>query len=803
MLPVPAWTPRRKDGIWILLVALIYYGIVSPTTASHVPAMSTREKRQLRDQVKNMFLHGYHSYMDHAFPADELMPLSCKGRFRSQGIGRGDVDDAMGNYSLTLVDTLDTLVLLNEFAEFERAVRLVIDTVHFDKDIVVSVFETNIRMLGGLLAAHVLAVEVQRKRGEMLWYQNELLDLSKDLGHVLLEAFSSSTGVPYPRVNLKFGLNNGLDKQRHTCAACAGTMILEFAALSRLTGDPIFEQKSRLAMDYIWSRRHSSSGLVGHIIDVDSGDWIRRESGIGAGSDSYYEYVLKSYILLGDETYLHRFHRHYEALMKYVLKGSRMMDVHMHQPAFTSKAYLDALIAFFPGLQVLYGDVELAKESFKLLYKVVQRYNFLPEAFTPEPDLRMYWSESYLRPEYIESAYFLYTATKDSFYLNVGKELVSSLEQYSRVACGYAALKDTGSGLHDDRMDSFFLAETLKYLYLLFSEPADLLVDLHDYVFTTEAHLLPLHLARKNLTASTRHSFQMLLQEDVPLSSCPHSHIQQPFSSLWKSPEIVLKDMSSLTASEDGEVQLEQCSQQSGAINPLSQTLIQQLAKFRTRTIAAAEVNWDNPEHVLLLTEMGISMVRRENGHILLSQDATKAKSVGLAAEGMILMQELIQSFRAPPNQLLTANVLLSSRQGSFNTTLKASPAQFGLPLTKEIGVEGTLAFAGEPVEGCVGGSQGLEELEGKVAVVMRGGCMFSDKARVVEEAGAIAMVVLDNKAGSSFKAGPPFAMSGDPHSHGLKAITIPAVFLFDQEAQVLRQAVENYPDLRVAFFSD
>ena len=102
---------------------------------------------------------------------------------------------------------------------------------------------------------------------------------------------------------------------------------------------------------------------------MDSGDWIRRESGIGAGLDSYYEYVLKSYILLGDDTYLHRFHRHYAALLKYVMKDSRMLDVHMHQPGATSKPYLDALTAFFPGLQVLYGDVELAKNSYKVLSK--------------------------------------------------------------------------------------------------------------------------------------------------------------------------------------------------------------------------------------------------------------------------------------------------------------------------------------------------------------------------------------------------------------------------------------------------
>ena len=103
----------------------------------------------------------------------------------------------------------------------------------------------------------------------------------------------------------------------------------------------------------------------------------------------------------------------------------------------------------------------------------MQRYNFLPEAFTPEPELRMYWPESYLRPEFIESTYFLYTATKDPFYLEVGRNLVGSLETFSRVPCGYAALRDTARGTHDDRMDSFFLSETLKYLYLLFSEPGE------------------------------------------------------------------------------------------------------------------------------------------------------------------------------------------------------------------------------------------------------------------------------------------------------------------------------------------
>ena len=116
--------------------------------------MSVRERHALRDQVKEMFDHGFDGYMRHAFPADELMPLSCKGRFRDVEANRGDLDDALGNFSLTLIDSLDTLVILDELDRFDAAVRLVADSVTFDSDIVVSVFEVNIRVVGTLHVLH-------------------------------------------------------------------------------------------------------------------------------------------------------------------------------------------------------------------------------------------------------------------------------------------------------------------------------------------------------------------------------------------------------------------------------------------------------------------------------------------------------------------------------------------------------------------------------------------------------------------------------------------------------------------------
>lgn len=151
----------------------------------------------------------------------------------------------------------------------------------------------------GLLSAHVLAEFIRKKeRGDdahLKWYRGELLEMAKDLGYRLLPAFNTTTGIPHARINLKNGMKSEeLKSSRETCTACAGTMLLEFAALSRLSGEPIFEIKAHAAMDALWKIRHRGSDLMGTVMNVHSGDWIRRDSGVGAGIDSYYEYLLKS-----------------------------------------------------------------------------------------------------------------------------------------------------------------------------------------------------------------------------------------------------------------------------------------------------------------------------------------------------------------------------------------------------------------------------------------------------------------------------------------------------------------------------
>jgi hypothetical protein len=112
-----------------------------------VCAMQREERRALREEARDLFTHAWDNYMEHAFPMDVLLPMSCKG------------SDAWGGMSMTVLDTLDTLAIMGNASEFERMVNWCIAHIDFDIDETVSVFETNIRALGGLISAHLLAID--------------------------------------------------------------------------------------------------------------------------------------------------------------------------------------------------------------------------------------------------------------------------------------------------------------------------------------------------------------------------------------------------------------------------------------------------------------------------------------------------------------------------------------------------------------------------------------------------------------------------------------------------------------------
>ncbi|KAL0414419.1 UNVERIFIED_CONTAM: Alpha-mannosidase I MNS4 [Sesamum radiatum] len=144
--------------------------------------VTKEEAKQLRDEVREMFYHAFDGYMKHAFPRDELKPLSCGG------------EDTLGGYALTLIDSLDTLALLGDRERFATSVEWIGKNLRFDINKTVSVFETTIRVLGGLLSAHLIASDYNTGM-RIPSYDDELLHLAEDLARRMLPAFDTPTGI--------------------------------------------------------------------------------------------------------------------------------------------------------------------------------------------------------------------------------------------------------------------------------------------------------------------------------------------------------------------------------------------------------------------------------------------------------------------------------------------------------------------------------------------------------------------------------------------------------------------------------
>ncbi|XP_050948196.1 ER degradation-enhancing alpha-mannosidase-like protein 3 [Labeo rohita] len=762
------WIRRGKHncgGFVMALAAVVFSCLLIGVTGQDGQAMTAEEKSKIRDQILEMFDHAYNSYMDYAYPADELMPLSCRGRVRGLEPNRGDIDDSLGKFSLTLIDTLDTLVLLNKLDEFEEAVKKTVRDVRLDNDIVVSVFETNIRVLGGLLGAHVMA-DVLKQRGEkMQWYRDELLHMAKELGYRLLPAFNTTSGLPYPRVNLRYGVVSPLSRtgtESDTCTACAGTMILEFAALSRLSGDPIFEEHARKAMDVLWEKRQRGSDLVGTVINIHNGDWVRRDSGVGAGIDSYYEYLMKAYILLGDKVYLERFNTHYSAIMKYISQPPLLLNVHMHNPTVNVRSWMDSLLAFFPGLQVLRGDLKPAIETHEMLYQVTKQHNFLPEAFTTE--FRVHWGQHPLRPEFAESTYFLYKATGDPYYLKVGQSIVEKLNTHTRVPCGFAAVQDVRTGTHEDRMDSFFLAEMFKYLYLLFSEKSQLPIDIDDYIFTTEAHLLPVSLSTTQPSCHTNNTEPQAHEDDLFSYSCPSAQTLFPNNPTFA--KTIRDGYKYLT----GVGRAQQASPVRGIELPLHDTGLEPVEFLKSMGISLTP-----------LTEL----VSASRGSV--SQDSQK---------GVYKLKLVAEVSQTPEHEeVVPLIVQLISPPFLGRTVLTAGPAKFGMDLTKqEHGMKGSIVKS-VPYTAC-GPIENAMELQGHIALALRGDCMFAAKARRLQEAGVTGVIFIDHREGSSSAETPLFQMVGD--GEPTDDITVPLVFLFSKEGAILTAALQEHQNVDV-----
>ncbi|CAK1578586.1 unnamed protein product [Parnassius mnemosyne] len=491
------------------------------------PCLTIREYSKedilkLREEVREMFQHAYDSYLRYAYPYDELRPLSCDGV------------DTWGSYSLTLIDALDTLAIIGNYTEFNRVVDIVLQKQNFDTDINVSVFETNIRIIGGLLSAHLLSHKTGLKL-EPGWPCNgPLLRLAEDVAHRLIAAFDTATGMPYGTINLRSGVPPG--ETSVTCTAGVGTFIVEFGTLSRLTGDPLYEEVAYNALKALYHHR-SPIGLLGNHIDVMTGRWTAQDAGIGGGVDSYYEYLVKGAILLEKPELMSMFKEARQVIDKYLKKDdwfvwATMQRGHVTLPVFQS------LESYWPGLLSLIGETDTAMRIIHNYHSVWKQYGFTPEVYNLGTGEASSSRESYpLRPELIESIMYLYRETRDPILLQMGEDILRSIQHSARTPCGYATIKDVRDHRKEDRMESFFLAETTKYLYLLFDPDnfihnpgvhgtvintpnGECIVDVGGYIFNTEAHpidptmLYCCHEARQGINISEVHRIYQILEEE-------------------------------------------------------------------------------------------------------------------------------------------------------------------------------------------------------------------------------------------------------------------------------------------------
>lgn len=423
-------------------------------------SVSRTDRALMADRVKTEFRHAWEGYKRYAWGHDQLRPLS-----------RGYRDWYGASFYMTPVDAFDTMLLMGLNDEAELAKREILENLSFDRGFDVQVFEMTIRLLGGLLSAY----QMDGDEG--------FLTLAGDLADRLLPAFESPTGMPYVRVHLQSGeprlaVNNPAE---------IGTLMLEFGTLSKLTGDPVYYEKAKAAVVALY-RRRSEIGLVGSAIDVESGEWQDSDSHISGRIDSYYEYLLKSWLLFDDPDFRTMWLESIDAANSYLPDSVAEGYWYGHADMYTgerTETRFGALDAFMPAVLALGGDVKRAERLMESCFRMWTEFGVEPEQLdytTMEPLNPAY----YLRPEALESAYYLHRLTGAEKYLEMGRVMFEGIVASARTEVGFAAVNNVVSLELADVMESFFLAETLKYAYLLFA-PEEVL-DFDSVVFNTEAH---------------------------------------------------------------------------------------------------------------------------------------------------------------------------------------------------------------------------------------------------------------------------------------------------------------------------
>ncbi|KAF8543559.1 glycoside hydrolase [Trichophaea hybrida] len=529
---------RKRYGLLlaVLVLAAYWFGIFSgdgvklPTTGKVTTTKGVVDWDQRREKVKEVFVESWAAYERDAWGSDIYSPISKTGRqMGSQGLG------------WIIVDSLDTLMIMNLTKQLSHAREWVEQTLNYDQKTEVNTFETTIRMLGGLLSAHylqeVLHLVPSDKNPDMY------LEKAAKLADRLLGAFDSPSGIPYASVDLKTmqGIPSHADGGASSTAE-ATTLQLEMKYLAKLTGEPIYWDKTEKVIEVV-DKQASKDGLVPIYINAITGEFQGKEIRLGSRGDSYYEYLIKQYLQTKktEDVYKDMYNEAISGMKKHLIQKSH--PSHLTYVAELPSGVggkispkMDHLVCFVPGMLALgatmgspverarkaargtgwgtqqEADFHLARE---LMHTCYQMYNVTETGLAPEiawfnadppengvKEITDYKKDIIIkprdahnlqRPETVESLFVMWRLTGDEIYREWGWKIFESFVKHAKVPeGGYTSLDDvtTVPPKKRDNMESFWLAETLKYLYLLFSR--DDLLPLDEVVFNTEAHPLPM-----------------------------------------------------------------------------------------------------------------------------------------------------------------------------------------------------------------------------------------------------------------------------------------------------------------------
>ncbi|KAK8104416.1 uncharacterized protein PG998_011449 [Apiospora kogelbergensis] len=472
----------------------------------HARNDAVTEARRL--MVRDAFVRSWESYKTFAWLQDELKPVSAGSK------------NPFGGWAATLVDALDTLWMMDLKDEFYKAAQAAVD-IDFSKteESGVNLFETTIRHLGGLLSAYDLSGEPA------------LLAKAVELGEMLYMAFDTPNRMPGFWLTFE-NAKQGIQKAgTYDPSAAPTSMSLEFTRLAQLTGEDKYYDAIDRVRAFLETSQEESLVPGMWPSQINFADQSVRNGNtftIGALADSLYEYLPKMFVMLGGREGSKSYEKMYRRAMDVVserilfrpmIKRSQSeapllfagtLWIHEAGPSFVPEG--QHLSCFAGGMFLLggklFGIAEHVATGEALARACGWAYAAFPTGVMPElfnlvhcgPRDDCAWDEARWAEKgdprlpwgfinAIESIFILYRVTGDEKLRDVAWDMFQGIMKSTKTEYAYSAIKDVtaqGETIKEDSMESFWLAETLKYFYLIFSPPD--VISLDDYVLNTEAH---------------------------------------------------------------------------------------------------------------------------------------------------------------------------------------------------------------------------------------------------------------------------------------------------------------------------